>query len=196
MSKQHIPGSKALPEESKGLKFASRRTVVKGMASAVPVVMTLGNGAALAQSSGDCAPDHLTAAATCDPAIQGDGLFSKGTPVGNYGCDYNSLDSTSAINSGGGLYAKGSPVGPYGSDSDPLASSNAFNSGGGLYAKGSPVGPYGSASDPLASSNALNSGGGLYAKGSPSGWYIDSTESLSSTGQVDPMNASAGCSIA
>jgi hypothetical protein len=46
-------GQVELPQTN-GESFAARRTIVKGMASAVPVVMTMGCGKALAQSSLSC----------------------------------------------------------------------------------------------------------------------------------------------
>ena len=43
-------GGRNLPSDS-GVEFAARRTIVKGMASVVPVVMTIGCGQAMAQGS-------------------------------------------------------------------------------------------------------------------------------------------------
>ncbi len=39
------------PTPETGREFAARRTIIKGMASAVPVVMTIGCGQAMAQAS-------------------------------------------------------------------------------------------------------------------------------------------------
>lgn len=51
-----------VPATDTGKEFAARRTVVKGLASAVPVVMTLGCGKALAQTSSvECLANPPTA---------------------------------------------------------------------------------------------------------------------------------------
>lgn len=107
MKDRKASGNGEVRADSKGVEFASRRTVVKGLASAVPVVMTLGNGAALAQSSGDCAADTLSATGALDS--RGAGILAKGaSDLDPYGSDPISFDSPNAIEPTG-VMAKGKP---------------------------------------------------------------------------------------
>ena len=53
------------PGSDSGQGFAARRRVVKGMASAVPVIMTIGSGQAMAQASTLCIDKPIIQPAHC-----------------------------------------------------------------------------------------------------------------------------------
>jgi hypothetical protein len=53
------------PAPDTGREFAARRTIIKGIASSVPVVMTIGSGHAMAQTSASCVVEPNPQPTTC-----------------------------------------------------------------------------------------------------------------------------------
>ena len=125
-----------IPPENTGKEFAARRTIVKGIASALPVVMTIGCGKAVAQSSGGLAclahlpDDRLPGVEECS-ATDDDKWVRRANSCNVPGNSLDGLDSSS-----GGLLSKGTPVNAS-STASQLDTTSSYPRG--LPSKGTPL---------------------------------------------------------